>query len=78
VCLAATCPIIVAPGMHHQMWANPAVQANRERLSSFGYVFVGPISGELAGRDVGMGRMAEPETIVQAVVDRLADNLVVA
>jgi phosphopantothenoylcysteine decarboxylase/phosphopantothenate--cysteine ligase len=78
VCLAATCPRIVAPGMHHQMWANPIVQANRERLLSFGYTFVGPISGELAGRDVGLGRMAEPETIVAAVVNRLAEDLVVA
>lgn len=78
VCLAATCPVIVAPGMHHQMWSNLAVQANAERLVSFGYTLVGPILGELAGGDAGVGRMADPESIVEAVADRLAQDLVIA
>jgi phosphopantothenoylcysteine decarboxylase/phosphopantothenate--cysteine ligase len=76
VCLAATCPIIVAPAMHHQMWSNMAVQANVEKLVSFGYTLVGPISGELAGGDEGRGRMAEPEAIVEAVANRFLQDLV--
>ncbi|MFO7300395.1 MAG: bifunctional phosphopantothenoylcysteine decarboxylase/phosphopantothenate--cysteine ligase CoaBC [Actinomycetes bacterium] len=62
--LAATCPVLLAPAMHTEMWEHPATQANVERLQGFGYRFVGPESGALAGGDVGIGRVAEPEEVV--------------
>ncbi|MCU0611784.1 MAG: hypothetical protein MUE60_08360 [Candidatus Eisenbacteria bacterium] len=67
VCLAAVCPLLIAPAMHHQMWANRIVQHNVARLVSFGVRVVGPARGELAGRDQGQGRMSEPEDIVAAL-----------
>ncbi|MBN1423644.1 hypothetical protein JXA88_03720 [Candidatus Fermentibacteria bacterium] len=67
VCLAATCPLMIAPAMHHQMWANAMVQRNVARLVSCGVTVIGPEQGELAGRDEGRGRMSEPEEIVDAI-----------
>lgn len=67
VCVAATCPLLVAPAMHHQMWANAIVQANVARLASLGVGFIGPERGELASGDEGAGRMSEPQDIVAAL-----------
>ncbi|KQQ11482.1 bifunctional phosphopantothenoylcysteine decarboxylase/phosphopantothenate--cysteine ligase CoaBC [Rathayibacter sp. Leaf296] len=62
--LASTAPLIVAPAMHTEMWANPATVANVETLRSRGVHLVGPASGQLTGSDSGPGRMEEPATIV--------------
>jgi phosphopantothenoylcysteine decarboxylase / phosphopantothenate---cysteine ligase len=61
--LATTAPIVLAPAMHTEMWANQAVQANVSLLQQRGFHFVGPESGELTGGDVGVGRMSEPVDI---------------
>lgn len=60
-------PVIMAPAMNCEMWAHPAVQRNIETLKSWGIRMVGPEEGELACGVSGMGRMAEPEAIVQSV-----------
>ncbi|PTL74809.1 bifunctional phosphopantothenoylcysteine decarboxylase/phosphopantothenate--cysteine ligase CoaBC [Rathayibacter caricis DSM 15933] len=62
--LASTAPLVVAPAMHTEMWANPATVANVETLRSRGVHLVGPASGQLTGSDSGPGRMEEPATIV--------------
>lgn len=62
--LASTAPLVVAPAMHTEMWANPATVANVETLRSRGVHVVGPASGQLTGSDSGPGRMEEPATIV--------------
>jgi phosphopantothenoylcysteine decarboxylase/phosphopantothenate--cysteine ligase len=49
----------------------PAVQANMDRLKSWGLHVIGPAEGFLACRTIGPGRMAEPETIVAYVAERL-------
>ncbi len=67
VCLAVRCPILLAPAMHHQMWRNPLVQANVDRLKAFGHEIIGPEEGDLACGDVGAGRMVEPESIMEIV-----------
>ncbi len=77
VCLAASCPMVVAPAMHHQMWANPIVQANVARLASFGVTIVGPEPGELASGDEGRGRMTEPEALLEVVRSILEERRVV-
>jgi len=63
--LCATCPVLVAPAMHPNMWSHPATQRNVTALARDGRVgFVGPVDGEVASGDSGLGRMAEPEHIV--------------
>ncbi|MBV7363692.1 bifunctional phosphopantothenoylcysteine decarboxylase/phosphopantothenate--cysteine ligase CoaBC [Actinomycetaceae bacterium TAE3-ERU4] len=69
--LSATCPIMVAPAMHHQMWTNPAVKDNISRLKKRGIHFIGPVSGELTSGDSGIGRLAEPEEIVDSFLSLL-------
>jgi phosphopantothenoylcysteine decarboxylase/phosphopantothenate--cysteine ligase len=64
--LAVECPVLLAPAMNTRMWTNAAVQANLAALSALGWHVVGPASGELADGDVGPGRLAEPEAIVEA------------
>lgn len=62
--LASTAPLVIAPAMHTEMWANPATVANVETLRSRGVHLVGPAVGQLTGTDSGAGRMEEPATIV--------------
>ena len=66
--LASTAPLVVAPAMHTEMWANPATVANVATLRSRGVVIVGPASGQLTGQDSGPGRMSEPEEIVRTAL----------
>ena len=59
--------VVVAPAMNSRMWAHPATQANVAVLRERGVELVGPVEGELAEGDEGLGRMAEPEEIAQRV-----------
>lgn len=64
--LATESPVLVAPAMHTEMWEHPSTRRNIEILVSDGYRFVGPMTGALAGGDEGVGRMAEPDEILEA------------
>jgi phosphopantothenoylcysteine decarboxylase/phosphopantothenate--cysteine ligase len=66
--LASTAPVLLAPAMHTEMWANAATVANVARLTERGVHFVGPGTGQLTGRDSGPGRMSEPDEIVDAAL----------
>jgi phosphopantothenoylcysteine decarboxylase / phosphopantothenate---cysteine ligase len=66
--VATAAPVVVCPAMHTEMWEHPAVQANLATLEGRGVIVVPPEDGRLAGGDVGSGRMAEPATIVDAVL----------
>ena len=72
--LSATCPILFAPAMNPRMWANRIVQANVAKLKEFGFEFLDPAEGRTACAEVGVGRMAEPDTIIEAVVRRLSPD----
>ena len=72
--LATKAPVVLAPAMNTNMWSNAIVQKNVEALKSFGVSMVGPGSGYLACGDLGQGRMSEPEEIVEAVHDALAQK----
>jgi len=72
--IATTAPVVICPAMHTEMWEHPAVQENLAVLSQRGVVIVPPESGRLAGGDVGIGRLAAPETIVEAVVGVLGST----
>ena len=64
LCLARQCPLLVAPAMNKEMWDNPATQRNITQLKTDGILILGPASGDQACREVGLGRMLEPEEIV--------------
>lgn len=69
--LGRDCPALLAPAMNTRMWKNPVVQRNITTLRELGFAFIEPESGWLACRDVGEGRMAEPETILQSTAAML-------
>jgi phosphopantothenoylcysteine decarboxylase/phosphopantothenate--cysteine ligase len=66
--LASRSPVLIAPAMHTQMYLHPVTQKNIEKLKSIGVEFIGPYEGELASGERGIGRMAEPEEIVEKAV----------
>jgi phosphopantothenoylcysteine decarboxylase/phosphopantothenate--cysteine ligase len=71
--LCATCPVLVAPAMHPSMWAHPATQRNVHTLVADQRIgFVGPVDGEVASGDVGLGRMAEPDVILSFIIAQLS------
>jgi len=68
IALACPAPLIVCPAMDLEMWRQPATQANVKTLRERGAVLVGPASGPLASGLSGPGRLAEIETIGEAIV----------
>lgn len=70
--MACTAPILLAPGMNTGMWNNPATQANLGRLRDFGYYFIEPVTGRLACRTEGVGKMADVDTIFGGILELLA------
>ncbi len=69
--LATDKPVLIAPAMNVRMWHHPATQRNLATLRGDGVAMVGPNDGAMACGEYGTGRMAEPDEIVAAVVDRL-------
>lgn len=67
VLLAATKPVLLAPAMNVEMWANPVVQENLGRLKARGLLVLEPEAGPQACGAVGLGRLPEPETILEAL-----------
>lgn len=67
LCLATEAPVVLAPAMNWAMWENAATQENAARLRDRGLRLLGPVEGELAEGEVGMGRMLEPADIVAAL-----------
>jgi phosphopantothenoylcysteine decarboxylase / phosphopantothenate---cysteine ligase len=72
LCLATAAPIVVAPAMNQQMWANAATQANAGLLRQRSVLLLGPATGEQACGETGAGRMLEPTEIADAVEPLLA------
>ena len=72
LCLATAAPIVLAPAMNQQMWANAATQANVATLESRGVCLLGPASGDQACGEVGPGRMLEAMEIADLVEPLLA------
>ncbi len=67
IACASRAPVIVAPAMDAGMWTHAATQRNAETLRGFGYRVVEPEVGALASGLTGVGRLAEPATILDAV-----------
>jgi phosphopantothenoylcysteine decarboxylase/phosphopantothenate--cysteine ligase len=71
LCLARDCPLLVAPAMNKQMWANAATQRNVQRLAADGVTLLGPASGAQACGEEGMGRMLEAEELARNILAAL-------
>jgi phosphopantothenoylcysteine decarboxylase / phosphopantothenate---cysteine ligase len=65
--LARRCPLLVAPAMNVEMWESPATQRNVLALRDDGVVVAGPVAGDQACGETGMGRMLEAAEILAAV-----------
>jgi phosphopantothenoylcysteine decarboxylase/phosphopantothenate--cysteine ligase len=65
--LATKAPVLLCAAMHTEMWAQPSVQENLATLRRRGVMVLEPETGLLAGGDVGVGRMAEPEAIFELI-----------
>lgn len=63
--LATNAPIAIAPAMNQAMWADSGTQANLQSLNERGFHIFGPGEGEQACGDVGLGRMLEPEQLIE-------------
>lgn len=70
--LACKAPVLVAPAMNDNMYANRVVQANLVRLRELGFRLLEPEAGMLACGHVGLGRLAEPDRIVEVIAAALA------
>jgi len=73
--LAHSGPVLVAPAMNVRMWEHPATQANVDVLRARGVALVGPVEGELAEGETGIGRMAEPDEIAARIEGLLAPTI---
>ena len=73
--LSAKCPVYFAPAMDLDMYKHPTTQQTLQTLQSYGNILIPSTFGELASGLVGMGRMAEPETIVELVETHILDGL---
>jgi phosphopantothenoylcysteine decarboxylase/phosphopantothenate--cysteine ligase len=67
VICATKAPVLIAPAMNENMYKNKITQGNIRKLKSLGYKFIEPIKGRLACGKVGMGCLAEVETIIKEV-----------
>ena len=65
--LAARCPKLIAPAMNTAMLENPATQENLATLRRYGFTVIEPAPGMLACKDVGSGKLPEPEVLCEAV-----------
>ena len=70
--MACKCPVYVSPAMNTNMYENPIVQDNMKVLEKYGYHIITPASGYLACGDTGAGKMPEPETLLQYIVQEIA------
>lgn len=71
VMLATNAPVVIAPAMHTEMWLNSATVNNIQTLRERGITVIEPASGRLTGEDSGVGRLPEPEEIVEQALRAL-------
>ncbi|MBC8481544.1 MAG: hypothetical protein H8D47_02635 [Planctomycetes bacterium] len=74
LCVCWKKPKLIAPAMNTDMWENPVLQENIEKIKKAGYQLIGPEEGRLACGSSGKGRMSEPSDILKAI-DRIAGQI---
>ena len=70
--LAARCKKLVSPAMNTAMLENPITQDNLQKLRHYGFGIIAPAVGMLACKDVGSGKLPEPETLLDCIAMELA------
>lgn len=70
--MACKAPILISPAMNTNMYENPIFQDNLKKLESYGREIIEPASGMLACRDIGKGKMPEPEVLFQYILRTIA------
>lgn len=70
--MACKCKRLVAPAMNHNMFHDPIVQDNIEKLKRFGYQIIEPVNGMLANRDIGDGKLPDEETLLERIIREIA------
>ena len=70
--MATKAPVYFAPAMNTNMYTNPIFQDNMKKLENFGYHMITPATGYLACGDTGIGKMPEPDTLLQYILKELA------
>lgn len=70
--LACTCKKIISPAMNTQMYNNPITQDNIKKLRAYDYEVIEPAVGMLACKDIGPGKMPEPEVLLNYILKELA------
>ncbi|HOP79997.1 MAG TPA: bifunctional phosphopantothenoylcysteine decarboxylase/phosphopantothenate--cysteine ligase CoaBC, partial [Armatimonadota bacterium] len=69
--LVVRCPVLIAPAMNSRMFTNAVVIGNMDRLKNLGWTFIEPDTGRLACGEEGVGRLADPQMILAAVLAAL-------
>lgn len=69
--MACRCKKIVVPAMNTNMFVNPIVQDNLDKLRHFGYEVVDPVTGYLACGDTGQGKMPEPKLLLEYILKEI-------
>lgn len=72
--LACSAPVLIAPAMNTNMWLHPATQRNLTQLRADGVIILEPDQGEMACGTVGPGRLSDPDLIVRAALEMLAQS----
>lgn len=70
--MACPCRKMIAPAMNHNMYHNPIVQENIEKLRRHGYEIVEPVRGMLANRDIGDGKLPDVNVLLEYIVREIA------
>jgi len=65
--LASNKQIILAPAMNVRMWLHKSTQSNIDKLLDFGYLSIGPSTGEMACGEYGEGKMSSPDQIYEFI-----------
>ena len=75
--LASNKQVILAPAMNVRMWLHKSTQSNIDKLLNFGYLSVGPSTGEMACGEYGEGKMSSPDQIYEFIKNYFSDRNIV-
>jgi len=75
--LASNKQVILAPAMNVRMWLHKSTQSNIDKLQDFGYLSVGPSTGEMACGEYGEGKMSSPDQIYEFIKNYFSDRDIV-
>ena len=67
VILASNKQVFLAPAMNVRMWEHPSTKDNLKTLKSYGYKFIGPVTGDMACGEYGVGKMSDPYDIFNEI-----------